>query len=247
MSEYYGPNWDSIRERTIEEDGGQCVICFSNDELVVHHRKPIKMFDSHEEANKSENLATLCKRCHRRVESIQNPNTRRGLEHFLEELSCEDVEVPSDFIKFLCYNQPKSDAPNASCCSAEDCFYPVKFSDWACPRCGRSSGRLDRIGNSPESDEKNKDKYKCTKCGDISEFSRKPLNQHGCRAPGGHHNYELLEKGSGNKANLAFECPVCSQGVKSKAQLVSHITGTHEMGRIEAKKKIRSNEGVSDD
>lgn len=133
---YYGPNWSEIRSEVIEENGGQCVVCFSEKNLEVHHRKPLKEFDSHEQANDKDNLAPLCKRCHSRIESIQDPHTRRGIDSFMAELEAEDVDTPESYIEFLCYNEVQSSEAGASICEAEGCFYPVVDDDFTCPSCG---------------------------------------------------------------------------------------------------------------
>jgi len=166
---YYGPNWDQIRQQIIENDGKQCVICLSDENLVVHHRKPIRQFESHKEANKESNLATLCKRCHRRIESITDRHTRRGLRHFQKELSAEGCDVSDEFIKYLCERTPRSNASKSTCCISDDCFYPVKPSDWRCPKCGASTGRGKRVRRQVEKDHENenrdgKDTITCPSC-----------------------------------------------------------------------------------
>lgn len=73
----YGPEWDSIRKCVLERDEYECSICgLSNDahrrsyrgELEIHHIRPIAEFTSHEQANQTENLISLCSRCHGKVE-----------------------------------------------------------------------------------------------------------------------------------------------------------------------------------
>ena len=134
---YYGKDWRQIRDEVIEDDGCKCSICLSNEDLEVHHIEPIKMFDEPEKANSRDNLATLCQRCHSRVESIQDPHTRRGLDSFMAELDFEDVDVPSSLITFFCHGEPTTSCSEASVCSTEGCFYPVKDRDWKCFECGR--------------------------------------------------------------------------------------------------------------
>lgn len=203
---YYGPNWNEIRKEVIDDDGGQCVLCFSRDNLVVHHRKPINEFDSHAPANAKKNLATLCKRCHRRIESIQNPHTRRGMRHFLEELLAEGEDVPESMIEFLCYKTPKSNAPNAECCSADGCFYPIKQFDLQCPKCGDDTQYWKEISPEPQTEGEG-DLYKCSKCGQMDRFTRRPLNQHGCPSPGGHHNF--VEAKSKNPSDVGSWICTC--------------------------------------
>jgi len=77
-SDYYGPNWSSKREDAIERDGFQCSSCglsrekhyekFDQD-LHVHHIKPLRSFGDYTLANELCNLETLCFDCHKRREN----------------------------------------------------------------------------------------------------------------------------------------------------------------------------------
>lgn len=77
--DYYGPTWQRQREKRIQLDGEQCVVCgmskeehkdaYSKD-LEVHHIRPIKTFDNYEIANELDNLRTMCVGCHRHWEGI---------------------------------------------------------------------------------------------------------------------------------------------------------------------------------
>lgn len=75
---YYGPNWEQKREEVIKRDNESCQKCglkrpvsyekYESD-LEVHHIKPARSFIENGEfkrgqANKKENLVTLCKSCH---------------------------------------------------------------------------------------------------------------------------------------------------------------------------------------
>lgn len=75
-NDYYGPNWQSVRENVIQRDDEECVVCSLgrsthqqryNTDLHVHHRRPLKEFDSYKKANKLKNLMTLCRFCHCRI------------------------------------------------------------------------------------------------------------------------------------------------------------------------------------
>ena len=84
----YGPHWQKIRDRVRARDGYKCQVCGTpeNDPLSplranrqhdVHHKTPFRAFTSMAEANRLENLTTLCPSCHHKVE--QNVRMRSGL------------------------------------------------------------------------------------------------------------------------------------------------------------------------
>lgn len=84
--EYYGPNWSEQREKTLERDEYCCQECDMtrdehyqnyNEDLHVHHKvKRRQIIDEEnptieqfELANSLDNLVTVCKSCHRKLES----------------------------------------------------------------------------------------------------------------------------------------------------------------------------------
>lgn len=76
----YGPEWNKIRERVRARDGYKCQVCGtpeSTRQHDVHHKVPFRAFTSREEANRLENLTTLCPFCHKQVEA--NVRMRSGL------------------------------------------------------------------------------------------------------------------------------------------------------------------------
>ena len=76
----YGPDWARIRRAVRGRDGFRCRVCGapeSGREHDVHHKIPFKAFASALEANRLENLITLCPACHRQAE--QNVRIRSGL------------------------------------------------------------------------------------------------------------------------------------------------------------------------
>jgi DEAD/DEAH box helicase domain-containing protein len=76
----YGPDWPKIRDRVRERDGYRCQACGSAEDgrqHDVHHKIPRRSFVSAEQANRLENLTTLCRTCHQKVE--QNVRMRSGL------------------------------------------------------------------------------------------------------------------------------------------------------------------------
>ncbi len=75
----YGPNWRKQRQRALERDEHRCRHCgvqgTPEHPLHVHHIRPFRTFgyipgvnDAYKEANRLENLVTLCWRCHRLAE-----------------------------------------------------------------------------------------------------------------------------------------------------------------------------------
>ncbi|RIK32336.1 MAG: ATP-dependent helicase [Anaerolineae bacterium] len=83
----YGPEWSKIRERVRRRDQFTCQVCGvvespssplrASRQHDVHHKIPFRAFASREEANRLENLTTLCPSCHHKVE--QNVRIKSGL------------------------------------------------------------------------------------------------------------------------------------------------------------------------
>ncbi|MGE5377689.1 MAG: DEAD/DEAH box helicase [Bacteroidota bacterium] len=76
----YGPDWARLRDRVRARDKYTCQVCGAvetNRQHDVHHKTPFRAFPSALEANRLENLTTLCPSCHRKVE--QNVRMRSGL------------------------------------------------------------------------------------------------------------------------------------------------------------------------
>lgn len=76
----YGPGWAQIRDRVRARDKYTCQVCGvveAGRQHDVHHRVPFRAFPSAAEANRLDNLITLCPACHRKAE--QNVRMRSGL------------------------------------------------------------------------------------------------------------------------------------------------------------------------
>jgi DEAD/DEAH box helicase domain-containing protein len=81
----YGPDWTRIRDRVRARDQYQCQVCGAMEngrQHDVHHKIPFRAFVrdgvlDREQANRMENLTTLCPGCHKKVE--QNVRIRSGL------------------------------------------------------------------------------------------------------------------------------------------------------------------------
>lgn len=67
---YYGPNWQSQRRKILERDNHICQRCGAPEngrEHDIHHIIPFRKFglENYKEANKLNNLETLCIHCHK--------------------------------------------------------------------------------------------------------------------------------------------------------------------------------------
>jgi len=80
-SAYYGRNWIEQREDALERDSHKCQRCgISSDssiekfgiDLHAHHITPLRKFDDKKEANRLQNLVSLCPSCHHIVEGTED-------------------------------------------------------------------------------------------------------------------------------------------------------------------------------
>jgi DEAD/DEAH box helicase domain-containing protein len=94
-----GPNWEQQRNQARARDGQRCRHCGAPERPGrshdVHHIQPFRTFgyvrgknEHYLEANRLENLVTLCTSCHRRVEADQMVrSTLGGLAHILRHIA----------------------------------------------------------------------------------------------------------------------------------------------------------------
>lgn len=73
---YYGPNWYDQRRKALEHDHHTCQQCGAPENgrrHDAHHIVPFREFglDRYEEANRLENLITVCRPCHMRLEKME--------------------------------------------------------------------------------------------------------------------------------------------------------------------------------
>ena len=76
----YGRDWPRLREAVRARDGYRCQVCGlpeNGKQHEVHHKQPFRQFASTAEANRMNNLVTLCPPCHRKAEA--NVHMRSGL------------------------------------------------------------------------------------------------------------------------------------------------------------------------
>ena len=68
----YGPNWSEKRNAARARDGYKCQVCGTPEQgrqHDVHHKIPFRRFAHYRQANRLENLVTLCRTCHQRAEA----------------------------------------------------------------------------------------------------------------------------------------------------------------------------------
>ncbi len=95
----YGPNWQQQRNAARARDGYRCTLCGATEpsgrQHDVHHKQPFRTFgyvpgqnEAYLQANRLENLATLCRSCHQRTEQGQRLRTGlAGLAYALGSLA----------------------------------------------------------------------------------------------------------------------------------------------------------------
>ena len=66
------PEWQTKRKEAIERDGGECRLCAGKFNLEVHHKTYDRVGDEH-----SNDLTTLCEKCHGSVTNILRRRRRR--------------------------------------------------------------------------------------------------------------------------------------------------------------------------
>ncbi len=95
----YGPNWSTQRQKALKRDKYKCRNCGASGQsgaiLHVHHIRPFREYgykrgenNNYLHANRVENLATLCPKCHRQAEmSVQQRSAMGGLAYVLRNLA----------------------------------------------------------------------------------------------------------------------------------------------------------------
>jgi DEAD/DEAH box helicase domain-containing protein len=69
----YGANWTAQRDSARQRDSYTCQNCGRPEDdraHHVHHKIPFRAFDTFQEANRLDNLVTLCPTCHLRAEAV---------------------------------------------------------------------------------------------------------------------------------------------------------------------------------
>jgi len=113
----YGPDWREITLAVRRRDGLACSSCGKPETgkaFDVHHKIPFKAFHNRNEANKMDNLITLCPSCHRAAEKqVYVQSGLAGLAYLLGNLaplflmcSSSDIKVIAEFNSALADNGP---------------------------------------------------------------------------------------------------------------------------------------------
>lgn len=101
----YGPDWPHIKKRVLDRDGRTCLACSATvPPLHVHHRTPFRAFATAADANRLDNLVTLCPSCHRKAErEVPVRSSLAAVAHVLRSLlpiwlltDVRDVRVQAD-------------------------------------------------------------------------------------------------------------------------------------------------------
>lgn len=85
---YTGEAWETARRKAFDRDDSRCQSCGRRDELHAHHVRPVRSFDTPEDAHFVDNLVVLCKQCHGIWEGR---NTRPRLADMDTETAIEGV------------------------------------------------------------------------------------------------------------------------------------------------------------
>lgn len=87
----YGPNWDSIRNQVRLRDRYTCQNCGLVEQKIqhhVHHKIPFRQYSSADQANRHDNLITLCPSCHKKAEGVVRMRSGiAGLTYTISQLA----------------------------------------------------------------------------------------------------------------------------------------------------------------
>ena len=114
---HYGPGWDRLRLQIRLRDRYTCQMCGKTENgktFHVHHKIPFRQFQNPEEANRPDNLITLCSNCHQLAETnLRMRSGLSGLSYILHNLSplflmCDagDIETHYDAQSSLADGKP---------------------------------------------------------------------------------------------------------------------------------------------
>jgi hypothetical protein len=97
LRDFRGPGWNFARKQALIRNNYTCQICGKHKNELgknpdVHHKIPYKIFGGsfYKEANKLENLMTLCNKCHKEYEE---GNSLYEVGHFMHKLLPQDFSI----------------------------------------------------------------------------------------------------------------------------------------------------------
>lgn len=113
----YGPNWQKQKNLARQRDHFTCQLCGLPEKGAahhVHHKIPFRQFSTYEQANRLENLITLCPACHQKAETVVRIRSGlSGLRYVLTQLAplyvlCDagDLGSVSDSQSPICEGNP---------------------------------------------------------------------------------------------------------------------------------------------
>lgn len=102
--QYRGNNWKQQSQLVLNRDNKKCQKCNEIRNLVVHHVKPYHCFSTYVEANKLDNLITLCRKCHGLEEFIL---IKRG-DHKERQFPKTSIPKTCNKCNKLFYGSPRS-------------------------------------------------------------------------------------------------------------------------------------------
>jgi DEAD/DEAH box helicase domain-containing protein len=113
----YGPGWEKLRQLVRRRDQFVCQVCGKPEQdgkaHHVHHKKPFRSFLSAVEANRMENLVTLCSTCHQRAEvNLRVRSGLSGLSYVFHNLS--SLFLMCDINDLGTYADPQSSLADGS-------------------------------------------------------------------------------------------------------------------------------------
>jgi DEAD/DEAH box helicase domain-containing protein len=106
----YGQDWNIQKKLARERDGFRCQVCGiieTGRAHDVHHKIPFRQFQTYKQANRLENLVTLCSTCHKRVETnVRIQSGLAGLAFTLSHLA--PIYLMSDRRDIGVHSDPQS-------------------------------------------------------------------------------------------------------------------------------------------
>jgi len=144
-AKYSGERWEEARKAALARDR-VCQDCGTDEDLHVHHIRPVRTFEDYQDAHGLSNLVVLCSTCHPKWEGRrERPNTldedgRVQLSQLVHTLSRETVgrlyEPPGPWILTQYFKEKKLNHRR----HCEMCFRAMGTTRAAaeyCPECGR--------------------------------------------------------------------------------------------------------------